>query len=259
MKKTCALLIFLFAASGCFSQSLESLIDSRYVPSLRSGEIVTRAQNKNLSPALVPGHQAVRGLVSETMTALAPNVMVETLYCYKKPSARNWSEAERTAVFNQVTALSTLAGIQYFSVSRNSMRIFYETSTVIENPENKKVLPDPSHASPPPSLTLYARQKDSTFGDNIYRYDYRCDSVAVIFSQENITALSYGIIPAVSKGRLRTVAAIIDTNDSLLIYVASMAKTLTLLGIGERIGESFSNRAEAVLKWFTAGAGRIFN
>lgn len=257
--KIAVTLVFLICVTaGVFSQSLENFIDSKYIAQLRSGEIVTQAQYRNISPALLPGHQAVRGMISQIIADLAPNVMVEALCCYKKPSARNWNEAERAAVFNQLTAISALAGIRYFSASRNAMRIFYETSAVIENPENKRIIPDPVFASPPPFLTLYARQKDSTFGDNIYRYDFRSDPGSVFFSQENVTPITYGIIPAVGRGRLRTVGALIDTGDSILIYVASMARAVTTLGIGDRIGQSFGNRAEAILKWFASGMDGIF-
>jgi hypothetical protein len=79
-----------------------------------------------------------------------------------------------------------------------------------------------------------------------------------MFLQENLTSLNYGIIQAVGRNRLRTVMAIIDTDDSLLIYAASMARTTSLPGMGDRIGNSFTNRAKAVLNWFTAGADAIF-
>jgi hypothetical protein len=52
--------------------------------------------------------------------------------------------------------------------------------------------------------------------------------------------------------------AIIDTGDSLLIYAAAMAKAASLPGIGDRIGASFTNRAKAILQWFTGRADKVF-
>jgi hypothetical protein len=103
----------------------------------------------------------------------------------------------------------------------------------------------------PASVVLYARQKDLTFGDNIYRYDFRTANNALFFVQENITALNYGLVTAVGENRLQSVFAVIDCGDSLLIYAVSMAKTSSALGMGDRIGNSFGNRAAAILKWFT--------
>jgi len=195
------------------------------------------------------------------MSALEPSLAVETLYLYKKPDsavAAAWTDAQRTALFNQMTALSTLTGIEYFSASRNTMRTFYEYSSVIDDPSSKKPLSDPVFEQPPAKYTLYARQKDLTFGDNIYRYEYTAAKDALFFIQENMTSLNYGIIPAVGKNKLKSVLAVIDCGDSLLIYAVSMAKTASIPGMTDRIGNSFRNRADAVYKWFASGADKAF-
>jgi hypothetical protein len=137
------------------------------------------------------------------------------------------------------------------------MRTFYETSTVIDGPDTKRVLADPVYPEPRP-LTLYARQKDLTFGENIYRYDYYAESGAFLFVQQNLTAMNAGIIPAVGKNKLRSVVAVIDSGSHLLIYAVSMAKAPALPGLKERIGSSFSNRTEAVVGWFAGQADRVF-
>ena len=187
-------------------------------------------------------------------------MLVESLYLYKKPAsfhtdAGSWGAAQKTAVFNQTVALSTLTGVKYHSSSRNEARIFYDYSSVIDNPTSKKPIPDPTYTRLPSALTLHARQRDLTFGDNIYRYDYLITSDAVIFSQENVTGLNIGIIPVVGKGKLRTVMAVIDCGDSILIYAASMVNAFSVPGLKDRISNSFSSRAEAILKWFTGRLG----
>jgi hypothetical protein len=111
-------------------------------------------------------------------------------------------------------------------------------------------------SKPPELLTLYARLKDLTFGDNIYRYNCINSRDAVFFVQENITSLTYGVVPAIGKGNLRSIVAVIDCGDSILVYAVSMAKAFSLPGMGDRISSSFSNRAEAMLNWLT---GRLNN
>jgi hypothetical protein len=155
-------------------------------------------------------------------------------------------------------ALSTLTGIEYFSASRNTMRTFYVYSTVINEPVSKNPLSDPVFEQPPAHYTLYARQTDLTFGDNIYRYEYTAVEDALFFIQENMTALNYGIIPAVSKNSLQSVLAVINCGDSLLIYAVSMAKAASVPGMTDRVGNSFRNRADAVYKWFASGADKVF-
>ncbi|MCL2128025.1 MAG: hypothetical protein FWH38_07210 [Treponema sp.] len=252
-------LTVLAAAGPAFPASLEELAGTERAAALRSAEgPVTELQQKNPVPRLLPAHAELRRLVAETMESLQPGLFVETLSLYKKPRAAAWSEAERAGLFNSLTALSTLSGIRYYSESRKTMRVFYESSFVIESPSDKRPLPDPAFASPPPSLALYASQKDLTFGGNVYRFDYYTAADAILMVQENLTAMNAGIIPAVGKNKFRTVMAVIDSDDSLLIYAAAMAKASPVPGMGDRIGLSFANRVKAILAWFTARAGEVF-
>ncbi|MDR1253097.1 MAG: hypothetical protein LBK62_13190 [Treponema sp.] len=261
--KVLLLIIFTIVVAPVFSASLEELAGPERAAALIAGKgPITEVQLKNPNPRLLPRHEELRRLITETMSGLGPNLLVETLYRYQKlrPAATGtsaWNDAERTGLFNQALAISTLTGVQYYSASRGTMRTFYKSSQVIDGPNSKKAVPDPVYAAPPPSLTLYARQEDLTFGDNIYRYDYRTTADAFFFVQENLTALTVGIIPAVGKNKLRSVMAVIDCGDSLLIYAVSMAKAVSLPGMGERIGESFSTRTEALLKWFTGRADGV--
>jgi hypothetical protein len=267
MKRKCIFLLLIACAAvpPLFSVPLENLVEPALAARLRSGggASITETQVKSPVLKLLPAFPELRQFVSGVTAPLDPNVAVETLYLYNKPSSSaepqdGWSGAQRAALFNQILALSTLTGIQYYSATRKAMRTFYESSAVIDDPQAKNPLPDPVFEQPPESLTLYARQKDLTFGDNIYRYDFVTTGGAFFFTQENITALNAGIIPAVGKNRLQSVFAIIDCGDSLLIYAVSLVKAASVPGMGDRIGNSFSNRAEAVLKWFTGRADSVF-
>jgi hypothetical protein len=225
------------------------------------GKTITETQLKNPVPQLVPRHGGVRQILDETMQGLDAGLFVETLCRYAKPVASSrpeWSAAEKNGLYNGALALSTLAGIQYYSISRRSMRTLYETSHVIDGPETRGVLPDPVYHEPPAALKIYARQKDLTFGDNIYQYEYRIEKDFLLFIQENLTAMNVGIISAVKKNKLRSLVAVIDAGDCLLIYTASMARAVSLPGLGERISGSFTNRAEAILKWYAGQADKAF-
>jgi len=249
--------IFSFLIPQAFSIPLESLISPDNAGKLlSSGEVIIKTQLKSPVPELLPQNSELRQLVTNAINSQNPNMLVEALYLYKKPvsfhtASGSWDSGQKAKIFNQMTALSTLTGIQYFSASRNAMRTFYEYSSVIDSPTTKKPLADPVFAQPPASLSIFARQKDLTFGDNIYRYEYVSTADALFFTQENVTALNYGIIPAVGKGNLRSVLAVIDCGDSILIYAISLAKAASVPGMQSRVGNSFTNRAEAVLKWFT--------
>jgi hypothetical protein len=255
--------LILFNAALVFSTPLDELLDPSAFQALMASEqeTITEVRFKTSTPVLLPRHSYTRELIAHTLQDLEPSFLVETLRVYHKPSGASfpaWSETERSALFNQCLALSTLAGLEYYSESRKRMRTFYETSTVIDSPETKRPLPDPAYDTPPVSALLYVRQKDLTFGDNIYRYEYRALSDALLFTQENLTTLSLVLIPAVGKNRLRSVVAVFDAGADLLVYMLSAAKAASLPGLNERVGDSFSNRADAILRWFVSQAGQAF-
>ncbi|MCL2441195.1 MAG: hypothetical protein FWD14_05605 [Treponema sp.] len=248
--------------TGAFAVPLETLVSADTAARLRaSDELILETQLRNPSLRLLPQNAELRQFVNTASQSLNPGMMVEALYLYRKPagfhtSASNWDEGQKLRIFNQLTAISTLAGIQYYSSSRGVMRTFYESSGVIDSATNRNPLPDPVFTQIPLMLSLHARQKDLTFGDNIYNYNYVNTRDALFFSQENVTALSYGIIPAIGRGNLRSIISIFDCGDSILVYAVSMARASTLPGMGDRISNSFGNRADAVLKWLS---GRLNN
>ena len=251
----------LFPAAAVSGLSLEDYIGAELAAALIAGEKPVLAQFSDPHPQLAPRFDVLNKIVETIRENLQPSVMVETLHIYKKPPEAekpSWSTDEETELYNSVLALSTLAGLQYFSVTRGAMRTFYETSSVIDGPETKKPMPDPTYFVPPPELTVYARQKDLTFGDNIYKYDYYTAPGAMIFVQENLTAFTVGIIPAVGKNKLRSAVAVLDAGNYLLVYAASMAKAASLPGMKQRMGDSFANRTDAIINWFTDQADKAF-
>jgi hypothetical protein len=266
VKKYPILLLFWALPVALFSLPLDDLVRGDLKAELLEGGIITRVQHKDPAADLIPLHDFTRELIRGALEDVDASLMVESLFLYRKPprpaadaaDARGaaWTQTERAALYNRALALSSLAGLQYFSTSRNRMRTFYETSAVIDGPDTKRVLPDPEYQVPPPELTLYARQKDLTFGDNIYRYNYYAQADALFFVQENVTIMNAGIIPAVGRNNLRSAVAVIDAGDYLLIYAASMAKAASLPGMNNRVGASFSTRAEAILKWFAGQADK---
>jgi hypothetical protein len=238
---------------GTGAASLADLVGSELAGTLLTETSITEIQYRNPKPILSPQHSFTRSLIDSAQAVLEPSIFVESLTRFEKPAGAvdgAWIEAERNNLYNEALALSTLAGIEYFSASRNKMRVFYETSTVIDGPESKRPLPDPSYQVPPAELQIYAQQKDLTFGDNIYQYRYFVQKDALVFVQENLSSLTVGPIPVVGKNKLRSIVAVLDAGDSLMIYIASMAKAASFPGMNERAGRSFSNRAEALLSWF---------
>jgi hypothetical protein len=255
---TSLVLVLFLAPAGALS--LEELTGPETAAELRAGKTLSQVQLRKPSPALAPRHGELQALLEGTLAELGTGVMVESLSRYEKPPSASlpaWSSAERAALFNSALAISSLEGIQYYSASRGTMRTFYEYSRIIDSPDTKRELPDPRYAEPA-GLSLYARQRDLTFGDNIYEYRYHAGADSFIFVQRNLTALKTGIITAVGRDKLRSLVAVIDAGDGLLVYAVSLAQARAIPGLGNRIGNSFTNRAQAILEWFKSRAGGAF-
>ena len=242
------------------AQSLESLTGHEHAAALRRGEKPLMTQFRNPLPRLLPQNEVLAKFIMDTHQELSPNVMVETLNLYPKPQGANnvLSAEEKIALYNSVLAISSLTGLEYFSASRGGMRTLYEISTVINDPVERIPVPDPFFSQLQEEISLYARQKDLTFGNNIYQFDFYTADGAIFFIQQNLTPLSLGIFPAIGRNRLRSAVAIMDAGEYLLIYVASMANVVSLPGMNERVGTSFANRAEAIFNWFSAQADGVF-
>jgi hypothetical protein len=257
-----ALVLALFLAPApARALSLEELTGMETAAELRAGKTLSQVQLRNPSFTLAPRHGELQALLTRTLTELGTGVMAESLARYEKPpsvSHSAWTSAERTALLNSTLAVSTLAGIQYYSASRETMRTFYEYSRVIDSPDSRRELADPFYADPPANLSLYARQRDLTFGDNIYEYHYQTGGDFLVFVQRNLTALKVGPISAVGKDKLHSLLAVVDAGDSLLIYAVSLARVAAFPGLGNRIGSSFTNRAQAILGWFNTRADTAF-
>ncbi|MDR0494695.1 MAG: hypothetical protein LBG95_03605 [Treponema sp.] len=246
-----ALITVVAVSLPVFGASLEELAGVERAAALRgAAEPITETQYKAPSPHLMPRHGELGHFIAELQKSLEPNILVETLSLYHKPSTAVWDDAEQTRLLNHLAALSTLTGIQYYSASRKAMRVFYESSFVIDNPAAQNPLPDPVYAALPASLTLYALQKDLTFGNNIFSFTFHTGKDYILYVQENLSAMNAGIIPAIGKNKFRCLVAVIDAGDSLLIYAAAMAKSASIPGMGDRIGVSFTNRVKAVINWF---------
>ncbi|MCC8145138.1 MAG: hypothetical protein LIO93_01590 [Bacteroidales bacterium] len=245
-----SLLLFPFLAYS--SDVLIDLVGEETAKELIAEGSLTCSAKKD-SLLLIPEYPFVRVLTDRLLEELHPNLVVETLNLFKKPSGISqgtWTDEEKLALLNGTLSLSKLKGIEYYSKSKGKMRVLYEESVVIDGPESKKEIPDPVLSLLPDSLTIFVKQKDTTFGENIYRYDYYSTPGALVFVQQNLTSMTYGLLPLVGKNKLRSVVAVVDAGEYLVVYGLSMAKASAPSWMEKRVKESFSNRANAVMKWF---------
>jgi hypothetical protein len=204
--------------------------------------------------SLLPEHpagQAIRAAVARDK----PSLVVEAVFALKRPMPAQAAaaQAELASVYGILRSLGSLQGIEYYSASRKKMRTFYAESYAIAGPESTTRLADPAFpqvGAIPVSETVYAFQRDLSFGANRYRYEYASSPDAILLASTNLTRMSYGIVPVAAPGELSTRLLVIQAEDAILFYAASGARAPGL--VAGKLEDSFANRAEALFRWFSA-------
>ena len=258
MKTPIFIFLFLEALISAFPLSLQVLLGNETAAKLFEEGELTR-NGSEAGPVMTPRYVPLSNLLRQKVEAVRPNVITESLYLYTKPSfggrgGEAWTDEERAAIYNETLALSTLAGLEYYSRRRGRMYVLYESSRVVDEADTKRPLPDPVYQPPPAKLNLYAQQKDTTFGDNVYRFTYEADESAFIISQENVSTITLAFVPVVGKRNLCSVVALLDTGPHLLLYAVSLARVVLLPGIKDQMYTSIGNRTAAFLAWFSQRA-----
>jgi hypothetical protein len=179
--------------------------------------------------------------------AIEPTIGVEVLFLLPDYGISEVSPE----LLTRMQAISTMEGIEYYSASRERMRILFIESWAIRDPDTEERIPDPTTTSLPSSDRLYIRQRDSSFGTNVSQLDYTVTGEAIRLRMTNLDRMSYrGVIPAVGPGQLQLNLVVMPIGDTVLFYGSSAAAPLALLGMEERVGRSFTNRLIALHDWF---------
>lgn len=234
-------------------------LDPALAARLLSGEDVrTSSLGKTASLTLAPKHSAAVAF-GPALAAEAPDVVVEAIFLWKRPAAAD-RDKEILGVYNTLRSIGSLQGIEYWSASRKTMRLFYEYSSLVAGPDDQTPVKDSwLPALPLADETLYARQKDLSFGDNRYRITLAHGKDYVTQASVNLTGMSYGIIPVAGAGAVHVRLLVIPADEGIIFYAVSTAKATVIPGIRGKLEASFGNRAAAVYAWFTrqmAGQGR---
>lgn len=172
----------------------------------------------------------------------------ETLYLYPKKNATA-PGADIDRVSSILRSISRLQGLEYYSNSRKKMWPLYESSYAVDNPATRKRIDDPTSGNGD-GKTVFAVQKDTTFGEYLYRYDYRQTPDSVAFFSRNLEPMRYGIIKIVDTERFHASLVVRDFGDCLLVYGVTYANIAYVPAVGNRLNASFTARAEAMYKWF---------
>ncbi len=181
------------------------------------------------------------------------NIAAESLFFFHYPdssSLSNDTASDYTEVLEKsldiLTAVETLAGIKYYSVSHKGEKTLFTSSRITSG--GKSV----NNSFKPQAFSLTALIEDTTFGKNRYDILYETDDTTIQMKMSNSDRLTLGFIPVTGKDELVFRLVLIPSEEGLYLYCCGTAKTLDSGFIRRRIGQSVYNRITALYNWFYA-------
>lgn len=211
-----------------------------------------------LVPALEGRDAIIQHVASQASIPLLIEAIILLPYSRKKPAdgntggsaaapSRKPTVEDLALLFNQ---FSSLQGISYWSASRSRMRTLYAASYRISDPKERKKIEDPRTLQdlltlPPRS---FAYQKDQTFDGIVLEITIETNRSAVVMRNRNVTPLSMLSIPLLPADAVRAGFLAAPLPDGILLYFVSSLQQPAIAR--ERVLESASNKALALLHWF---------
>jgi hypothetical protein len=255
MKRLVSVSLCLAFAFFCAAEDIRTRLEA-YLPAATASELAAKGYVQKsryrepgtglaLAPSLSLAQEASGYWEGQPAAFLS-----ESLYLYRKPAARQCAPGGEIQKISQLLrSLSALEGIQYYSASRKKMHTLYEKSYAVQSASARIRIADPVSGSADGKV-IWAVQKDTTFGEFLYRYGYRQTDSSVAFFSSNADAMTLSFIKLIDPGKLRISLVVQDMGDSLLFYSITRADFANVPGIEGKLTASFSNRVDAIYKWF---------
>ena len=177
---------------------------------------------------------------------------MEILYIMNMPEYIKAMDQDKRDLhlYNSMRKISSMKGIEYYSRSREKMRLLFEESFRVDELKSKTALPDILVNSIPANDQLICFQKDLSFGKNWYQLDYSYSPDAISLRYMNLDSMYYSIIKAVSSENLHIHLTVLCIEDKLIIYGVSAADVFSMFGFEKKAEGSFYERLKAIRNWF---------
>ncbi len=223
---------------------------------LISDSELLRFHADGVSPGLLPNTGLTAGIARQ-MIAGDLNIGIEGLFFTsidELPTGyRTMPADERDLIlYNILRSVSTLQGLEYYSASRDEIRLLFEESWVIADVKKPKdALPDPIVSTIPDEDTILIHQKDKSFGNNQSEMTFCVRSDVFAACIINLTPMRYkGIIRVVNPENMQIHLIVVPVEEGLLMYGTMSARTRDVKSFISRARNSFTNRVIALTGWY---------
>jgi hypothetical protein len=227
---------------------LSRYLDSESVQKLRAGGSVRASVTAGERLALVPAVSSREDLAAD-LKAVNPTVGVEMLKLIHGSADGMDRPDQWLRTYNLLHSVSSMKGITYYSVTRKKEQVLFTQSYAISSIDNPRPIVDPVFETIPADDVLLTFQEDNSFGKNSYQESFRFRTDHLVVKIENLTTVSFLLVPVVSPRNLVSQIVLVRVGPDLLFYGLAYIRSRVPIGDRHSREDSLANRLTAVESW----------
>lgn len=253
-RATVTFILSLFCVSGLFAYNAADLVSASTFEKLQKDGVVQVSHYKEAGAklSLVPNTPAAKEVYNMWPSSNEnPVFLGEHLYLISK-SKLNSANPESVTIDKAskvVRSVSKMQGMTYYSHRSKKTKTLYEEAYCIKGANDRTRVADDTAGSANGKI-LYALLNDASFGKTNYRMEYTQNAQEVALHFINETPLSVMGIKAVNNNNMHIKLVITDCGDSVMVYMAVMAKFPGIKMLEQTMNESFIARLDSIYGWF---------
>ena len=227
---------------------LSGYVDAVSLQKLRAGASVSASIASDGTLTLLP--PAARGdRIAGDVKEVRPTMGVEMLRIIGGSTGPLDTPAGLLEIYNALHAVSTMQGITYYSVTRGKVQVLFTQSYAVTDAQRLQRIADPLFTEVPAEDVLFTFQEDNSFGKNAYQESFwlRPDHLEVKI--ENLSTISFLLVPIVHPRNLVIHAALIPVGRDLIFYGCAYIHTTLHVGDRRSKDDSLRNRLTAIADW----------
>ena len=236
------------AAAENTALSIENLFSSDTVLQLVKTGRMQRSfyGKKNVKLELFPDTQAGRDTAANWDGKKEPVFIVESLYLI--PVTDEKSTADINDVSLVLRSFSKMTGMRYYSNSRKRYETLYTDVHCVNNPEEKKSVPDPLDVSAD-ALVSYVYQKDRSLSGCVYRFSFFQTQNEIGVRAVNTEEVQYKGFSILKPEHLVLNVHAVQTKEGIVFYILVRADAAKIPLVSEKLAKSYGSRADAIYEW----------
>lgn len=236
------------AAAENTALSIENLFSSDTVLQLVKTGRMQRSfyGKKNVKLELFPDTQAGRDTAANWDGKKEPVFIVESLYLIPVTDEKNTADINDVSLV--LRSFSKMTGMRYYSNSRKRYETLYTDVHCVNNPEEKKSVPDPLDVSTD-ALVSYVYQKDRSLSGCVYRFSFFQTQNEIGARAVNTDEVQYKGFSILKPEHLVLNVHAVQTKEGIVFYILVRADAAKIPLVSEKLAKSYGSRADAIYEW----------